>query len=504
MNELSTAIRKVKIVGVPTVEPKDEKSPASTSIAYDIMRPRWAKIDAVLGGTETMRAAGEAYLPMHTEESGAAYKERLMCSTLFNMTEMVLDHWVGQPFSEPISEPDDIPDTYKEWLKDVDLQGNNLTVFARNWFREGMAKAFSHVMVEFPRIQANLDGSPRTLAQDQAQRIRPYLVKIAPENLIFAHAEMVDGKEVLTQVRIKEEVVELDGFIEVKTTQIRVLYPGRGEIWRKVKTTGRKEVWRMVEEYTIDFPVIPLVTFYANREGLMLGKPPITDIADLNIAHWQSTSDQRSILTVARFPILALSGTGNASEEEKSAVVVSPHSYLFCPDPQGKYYYVEHSGNAIESGRLDLQDLETQMASYGAEYLKKKPGSQTATARALDSAEATSPLQDAAMRFNDALNQALHFMGVWANLEDTPEVEIETDFGSEFGTQVDLTVLQAARTNRDISRKTFLEEMKRRKVLCDDFDVEEDALELENELMTGAATLDLMTGNNNNGTENAQ
>lgn len=505
VQEVSKVIKKVKLAVDPSeAGPKDKESPASTSVAYDIMKPRWDKIDAVLGGTESMRSAGESYLPVHTEESAQAYKERLMCSTLFNMSEMTLDHWVGQPFSEPVKIPEDMPDLFKEYCDDIDLQGNNLTVFARNWFREGLAKAFSHVLVEFPKVNPiNADGSPRTLAQDQAQNVRPYLVKIAPENLIFAHAETIDGRETLTQIRIRESIVEMDGFVEVRKEQIRVITPGKVDIYRKIKNASNKEVWAVHESYTYDFPTIPLVTFYANREGLMLGKPPLTDIVDLNIAHWQSTSDQRSILTVARFPMLALSGGGNLEEEQKAQVVVSPHQYLFCPDPQGKYYYVEHSGNAIDSGRQDLQDLETQMASYGAEYLKKKPGSQTATARALDSAEATSPLQDAALRFNDALNAALDLMGQWVKLAEIPDVEIETDFNSELTDQTTLTTIQAARTNRDISRKAFLEEMKKRKVLSDDYDIEGDLAELENEVMTGAATLDLMTGSGN-GTENPQ
>lgn len=286
----------------------------------------------------------------------------------------------------------------------------------------------------------------------------------------------------------------MDGFMEVKKPQIRIIYPGRGEIWQLKKTRGQKQIWQKVEDYTYDLDFIPLVTFYASRDGFMMCKPPLTDLVDLNIAHWQSSSDQRNILTVARFPMLALSGSGSATGDETSNVTVGPFTYLFCPDPQGKFYYVEHNGNAIEAGRLDLQDLEALMSAYGAEFLKRKPGSQTATARALDSAEATSPLQDMALRFSDALNQALYFMGKWKKTEDLPTLTITTEFGPETGDQNDLTALQAARTNRDISRKTLLEELKRRKVLSDEFDPDEDHVELENEVLeiTGASSIDLL------------
>ena len=38
--------------------------------------------------------------------------------------------------------------------------------------------------------------------------------------------------------------------------------------------------------------------------GFMTAHPPLMDLAWLNLAHWQSASDQRHILHVARVPIL--------------------------------------------------------------------------------------------------------------------------------------------------------------------------------------------------------
>lgn len=475
-------------------EEKDPNSPATTSHAYDEMLPAWAKIDTLLAGTEAMRAAAERYLPKHAEESNAVYNERLAAATLFNMLEKTLDSWVGRPFSDPVHIDKETPDNVREWLDDCDLRGNNIDVFAREWFRAGLAKGLSHVFVDMPRRDQDImstDGKPevRTLADDRASNARPYLVHIEPHNLLFAHAETVDGREVLTQIRIKEHITEMDGFAEVVKTQIRVVYPGRGEIWERKKDNKKKEQWVMTEEYTYDLDYIPLVTFYANRKGFQLAKPPLTDLADLNIAHWQSSSDQRQILTTARFPVLALSGAG----DDDNKLTIGPNHWLYCPDPQGRFYYVEHSGAAIESGRKDLLDLEEQMAQYGAEFMKKRVSGQTATARALDSAEATSPLQDAALRFTDALNTMLSMMAGWAGVENPGALTITTDFGPEEANDSDLRTLGEARKSRDISRQTYLDEMKRRGVLSDEFDAEEDAEALEQEMLTalGGTTLDL-------------
>src|SRR3546814_15204826 len=82
--------------------------------------------------------------------------------------------------------------------------------------------------------------------------------------------------------------------------------------------------------------------------------------------------------------MLACSG---ASEEDSDPVVIGPHKILYNEDPQGKFYYVEHTGSAIEQGRKDLEDLEKQMSMYGQQFLRQKPGNETATGKAIDSAE---------------------------------------------------------------------------------------------------------------------
>jgi hypothetical protein len=140
--------------------------------------PQWAKLDALLGGTESMRGAGDTYLPRHTEESDTAYNERLSTNTLLNVLQMTLDGWVGKPFNKPVGLNDDMPEQIKALMPDVDLQGHNIDVFARNWFRDGIAKGFSHVLVSFPRAKPKVDGKgqpiARTKADDLAENVRPY------------------------------------------------------------------------------------------------------------------------------------------------------------------------------------------------------------------------------------------------------------------------------------------------------------------------------------------
>ena len=153
---------------------------------------------------------------------------------------------------------------------------------------------------------------------------------------------------------------------------------------------------------------------------------------------------------------------------------------------------------SIQGQLLGLVEL-TCMANFGSQFLKKRPGGQTATARALDSAEAISPLQDMIMRFTDALNLVLIYTAKWLKLQDEEvgTVTVNTEFGPEEVQEVDFRALLESRKNRDISRVTLLNELKRRGTLEDEFDPEVDAALLEKEQMNiddATAKLDLDPG----------
>jgi hypothetical protein len=448
--------------------------PSTPCAAYVEMASKWSKIQTLLDGTASMRAAGERYLPKHENEKPDAYYARRISSVLKNVAQQTLDSWVGRPFSVPVKTDDDVPPEIRALLDDIDLRGNDVAVFARDWFKEGISKAFAHVLVDFPYV----DRTGRTLADDRRDGLRPYWSLIRPENLVFASSQMIGSKEVLTHVRIVETTVERDGFREKTVVRVRVFDWSPGGVAVTLWRLGDKRKWKVEEpSRPIDIDVIPIVTFYADHKGLLLGKPPIEDLVDLNIQHWQSRSDQTNILTVARFPILALSG----GTEEESTVVIGPKKMLFCPDPAGKFYYVEHSGAAIGAGRQDLLDLEDAMTEYGTEFLKQRPSRETATARTLDSAEATSPLQDAVRRFNDSMTQALYLTAKWMGIEDGGHVRVNDDRGPDQASGADLQALGQARQMRDLSRVAYLREFKRRGLLVDTFDLGKNDEELNTE-----------------------
>jgi hypothetical protein len=460
---------------------KKDDGPATVSAAFESMVPRWQRISDLLGGTATMRAAGKTYLPPHPYEDDDNYRERLDRATLKNYTLRTLENLTGKAFKDPPQLNEDVPEPLVKLLDDVDVEGTGWTVFARTWFREALAKAMAYVLVDFTRTEVPEGQKERTLADDDRDGVRPFWRMYCPEDVIFQRKELIGGVWKFTHVRLLEREMVPDGeWGERLVLRIRVLEIGSFTVY-ELKRVGRsrKQTWQRVDGGPMGIDEIPLVDFYTSKDGLGEGKPPLEDLAFLNVEHWQSSSDQRNILTVTRFPMLAVSGA-SASDSDKP-VIVGPRKWLSVSDPNGRIYYVEHAGAAIQAGSTDLSTLEDQMASYGAEFLRTRPGAASATGRVLDSAEAISPLQAMGLDFKDALERLIALTGKWLKIEETGTVDFDVKPDLSLGDGKDLDIIDSARDRGDISRVAFLAELSRRDILSPQFDPVKDKEELDKE-----------------------
>lgn len=454
-------------------------NPAELSALYAEESKKWALPRALMGGTDAMRKAGTTYLPQEPAESEAAYKNRLHRTFLFNGYRKTVRDMTGKVFSKPVQLGEDVPERLRGYAENIDLCGRHLNNFAVDVFEDGLQTGISHILVEMPPAQ---QGATRR-DEIEAGR-RPYLVHVTAEALIGWKSANISGRQVLTQVRISETVTQddpEDEFLEHEVHQIRVLDRTEAgvlfRIYRYVDNGGEKGEWVLYEEGMTSLREITLVTFYANRTGFMTGDPPLEDLAYTNLAHWQSSSDQRNILHVARVPILFAKGMGGDDPELR----VGANSYTYNSNPEADLKYVEHSGAAIGAGQQDLKDLEFQMQTMGLELLIPKPGGQSATGAAIDQAKMNAPLAMMADNLKDALEQAFAFMAMYDGMgEDAGgSLTINTDFGVTMRDAADLQTLLNAVNTGQISRETFWKELKRRGVLMDDFEPEEETERLQ-------------------------
>lgn len=465
--------------------------PSTLHPAVEEMRVEWQIVDALMGGTLAMRAAGEAFLPRWPKEVKDSdgydpYEFRLKTSTLLPAYQETIRNNTGRVFAEPISYSDDMPEYMRDLLDNIDRQGNSLQVWAQWFFSNALATGICHVLAEFP-VTRDEAGNPRytTRAQEIDAGVRPYAVLIRPEQVLGWKSQTTESGHALTQFRYTETVEEDDPkneFGTVYVEQIRVLEPGSWAVYRK---TGKGKSWELHESGTTSLSEIPLVTLYTNRTGFMTAKPPLMELAHLNIKHWQSQSDQDNILHVARVPVLVAVGVEDTYDEAGNKIqwsmTVGSSTATSLPTG-GDLKYVEHSGAAVEAGRVSLQDLVQDMRMAGAKLLQKeKQQTKTATQAEEEAAAELSPLESMAQALQDALNQLLHFFAMLKGEGVSGSVNVRGNFDIDYAAEQNLQLLKSMTDSGYISKQTLFEEAQKRGSLSGERTWEEESERIEAE-----------------------
>lgn len=432
--------------------------PSQTIPAVDAMRQDWAIVAPLMGGTAAMRNAAKALLPQYPAEEDDAYLSRLRLSTLLPAYAETISNNTSRVFAEPLQLGDDVPEAIAGLCADVDMGGNDLNTFAVEFFRIGLSHGLCYVLIDYPQA-----GELQTAADEQAAGVRPYAVLVHPERVLGWRVE--GGK--LAQVRFTESIEVADGEFGVKAVeQIRVLEPG---MWRTYRRPEKGGQWVIHEEGQASLDYIPWVTFYAGRTGMMTAKPPLLELAHLNVKHWQSQSDQDNLLHVARVPLLFM-----FTDDEQFKLVISAGSATRMPK-DGDAKYVEHTGAAITAGRESLQDLIEEMRMAGAKLLQKdKQQTKTAAQANEEAAQELSPLARMASQFADCIAQMLQTFADYRGLPEGGAVEMRGNFDADFAPEVSLPLLLNMASAGKLSDETLFAEMQRRSVISDEYNWQEE------------------------------
>jgi hypothetical protein len=465
-------------------EAADKDKVDTPSVAYTYMASKWELTNDLRGGTFAMRTAGAKWLPQDPKENHEAYSNRLSRSFLFPKYNDTIEKLGGKPFSRPVTVNGPLPEPLTVIEKDVDHSGTDLTQFCRTCFTIGIDRGAVHILCDYP------DLPPGATLEDERKRgARAVFVAVDPQDLIAWRSMRLDnGTRVLTQVRIRECGVESSGkWGDSEVQFIRVINfdpfapqgnQGTWELWKKEQDD---KDFKLVKTGTHSYPGIPLVTVYINRTGFMTADPPLEDLAMLNLAHWQSYSDQRNCLRFARVGILF--GTGFDEEQLQKGITIGPSHFVGTTNEKATLEYVEHTGKAIEVGRTDLKDLENEMEVVGAQPMMEKSGDVSATGRAIDEGRTQSAIQAWIRALENGIREAYIVAGKWTNspVGDDFKVEIFSDFIISSRPVEEMQTLDNARREKNITRPTYLNEMKRRGLLSEVVDVGSEVTALEAE-----------------------
>ena len=438
-------------------------SPFTRTRAVMDMVKGWEIMKAVTNGTEYLRDNSEAFLPLEPREDYTAYLSRVNRAVFSPYTQRLIRAATGLIMRKPITL---IGDSYwtDVFAKDVDGCGSDLDEYARRVLICSLTYGQSHILVDYPAPTGAL-----SLAEERAQNRRPYWIEIDPTNIYGWRLDREVNYGSLIQVRIAEKAVVPSGeFGEQVFDQVRVIEPGKFSIYRKVSpkkdlinlqdTTyagnfdgpENEKDYELVDSGVFSLGEVPLVRVYSGKTDTLTSKPPLLDIAYLNLAHFQRQADLIHSLHVASQPMLVLEGWDDQTKDMSISV-----NYAMATQPGNKVYYVEPASSAFEAQTNEIQELQTQMATLGISTLsQQKFVAESADARRLDRVDTNSMLSMVSLELEQKLQKVFNLSANYLGIEP-PEVKISRDFDIERLIGQDITALTSLFDQKVIDREEF-------------------------------------------------
>jgi hypothetical protein len=438
-------------------------SPFTRTRAVVDMMKGWEIMRAVTEGTEYLRENSEAFLPLEPREDYDAYLARVNRAVFSPFTQRLIRAATGLVLRKPISLIGD-PYWTEMFKMDVDGCGSDLDEYARRLLMCSLTYGQSHILVDYPAPSGAV-----SLAEERQQNRRPYWIEVDPTNIYGWRLDRESNYGNLIQVRIAEKAVLPDGdFGEKIYDQVRVIEPGRYRVFRKRETVedlyeddgggyagsmsspeGAKD-YELAESGEFSLGEVPLVSIYSGKVENLVSKPPLLDIAYLNLAHFQRQADLIHSLHVASQPMLVMEGYDDQTKDLAISV-----NYAMATQPGNKVYYVEPASSAFDAQSAEIKELQMQMATLGISTLsQQKFVAESADARRLDRVDTNSMLAMVSMELEQKLQKAFNLSAEYVGI-DAPEVKISRDFDIERLIGQDITALTSLFDQQVIDREEF-------------------------------------------------
>lgn len=438
----------------------------NTHADYNRMSPLWERCRDAVTGQSALHKAGEKYLPKLKGEDDTEYKARRCRSDFFNATWRTESGLVGMAFrKEPVKELPGILDGY---AKDITMSGVNLDALAEQVVEEVLEVGRCGLLVDHPTMPANVQAITQATAEGMGHR--PFISFYPAESIRNWKFGRVANAWVLVQVVLGETVEVLKDEFETKSEdRYRVLDLDDGDFYRQrvFKVEDGKDI-------LLEGPIYPLMNGKPMREipfaiigrsgkGDQIDEPPLIDLVDANLAHYQLNADYRHGLHFTALPTLFLSGM---TEEEGKPIYIGGSAAITSAHPDAKGMFIEYTGQGLGAISVALKELEQRMAILGARMIADETRqAETLGATQIKRVGENSILARIVIAASEAIEWALGIMGRWADSAGEVKYQITREFNPLGLSAQDMTAMFAGVQQGLISEREAFELLQRGDVI---------------------------------------
>ena len=363
---------------------------------------------------------------------------------------------------------------WEVFAEDVDGWGSSINEFARRVLRSALTYGHSGILVDYPPLVPGV----RTMADERMLgNRRPYFVGVSAPHILGWRQAAPYPTAPMTQLRLYETTTVPDGdYGQVSVEQVRVITPDRYETYRRTSNAVNGD--RVpVQSGQNQLRQIPFVPLYTNRTGFLTSMPPLIDVAELNLTHYQAQADHLHAMHVAAQQKLVLEGFNESS-------VISGVNYAISMEPGSKAYVIQADSSSFGEKRELLLNLENQMSTLGVtKLLGQKFVAESADAKRVDQAQANSVMAIISLELQSVLNQTFALAASYLNITP-PRVQIDRDFDFYRLLGQDAGVLSNMLKEGQMTPEMFVQTMRQGEWYSDTADVEREVAFIRENMVT--------------------
>lgn len=458
---------------------------------YTRHKIQWRKLRDCVAGQEAIHEAGDKYLPKLSGQDDKEYKAYKNRTPFYGATSRTVDGLSGMVFRK---EPQVVvPEGMQEMIEDVTLGGLSLSGFAEQLIDDDIVTGRAGILVDHPALQEGV-----TVAQAEASNVRPFLNHYSAESIFNWKVEGRNNAQVLVQVRLWEYVEEQgeSEFDIEEVKQIRILDLDednhyRQRVFRENKNASADgEKWvqygedvypQMKGQY---MNMIPFFFVGVKNGSPKTEKPPLIDLANVNLSHYVSTADLEHGAHFTGLPTAVVTGHTEETGEGAEAVeyrIGSANAWVF-PDPETKVQYLEFQGQGLSTLENRIDKKEQQMAYLGARMLApERKGVEAAETAHIHRSGETSVLSSLAQSAGESIEKALRFMAEWGGFTGEVSFKLNNDFLAIPMSAQQLTALFSVYQGGGMAFADLLHNLKRGEIIREDRDEDEIRSDIETE-----------------------
>lgn len=365
--------------------------------------------DSYIGGQD-YKSGG--YLQRYVLETDGEYSDRILNTPLDNMVKNVIHTYTSFIYSQNIKR--DIsglnPGLVDQFMKDCDLEGRSFDAFMREVSIYSSVYGAVWVCMDKPSTPVV------TLADQQAQNIRPYLAMFTPENVIdWRHERQPNGVYDLVMLKVIEDRYEDE-------TLMKVYYKDRIDLVRDLGGSGDPE---LVSSVPNPLGVVPAFVAYTSRSPVRtIGISDVNDIADLQRSIFSELSEVEQNIRLSSHPSLVKTPSTEATAGAGAIIQMDENL-----DPGLRPYLLETSGEGIDSILNSIKHKISAIERMA--HLETARGTRTAmsgVAMLVEQKLLTQRLAEKAANLQHAEEKLWGLFGLWEQTPWQGTVEYPTTF----------------------------------------------------------------------------